>query len=417
MNTAPTSGPTTVAEVQLTRAEKEVLLRQMYSLAHWIELIRLIGYQTVPMDKARHAIIPLAEQFGKERMATASEMLVEVFTQDQEAFVRLKPHVRRMAFQILGPEPSPGIVVPPAVRTGPSSDSQSEAKGPQRVETRKAKKPAKATAVRAHDAVPPSAGNRDALMQQYRAAKEKHPNMLLLFRMGDFYELFDRDAETAHKLLGLTLTTRDRTLAMAGFPHHQLEVYLHKLLKEGQRVAICEPVEESLARGPIRREVTRVVTPGTMVENGKSHEGEARENEDNERVAGERAVRQPRAFVLKRFEAWLNEIGLAFVAIDEVQRTTPAVAAYVGVLDFIVLRGEEKLLVTVRPHLLAKHFKAISELQELFGREYKPTRMWPSEGADGWNWNDYAVDSPATEPAGDQECKPKRIRSRSNKAQ
>ena len=182
MNTAPTSGPTTVAEVQLTRAEKEVLLRQMYSLAHWIELIRLIGYQTVPMDKARHAIIPLAEQFGKERMATASEMLVEVFTQDQEAFVRLKPHVRRMAFQILGPEPSPGIVVPPAVRTGPSSDSQSEAKGPQRVETRKAKKPAKATAVRAHDAVPPSAGNRDALMQQYRAAKEKHPNMLLLFR-------------------------------------------------------------------------------------------------------------------------------------------------------------------------------------------------------------------------------------------
>ena len=76
-------------------------------------------------------------------------------------------------------------------------------------------------------------------MQQYRAAKEKHPDMLLLFRMGDFYELFDQDAETAHKLLGLTLTTRDRTVAMAGFPHHQLETYLHKLLKEGQRVAVC----------------------------------------------------------------------------------------------------------------------------------------------------------------------------------
>ena len=101
--------------------------------------------------------------------------------------------------------------------------------------------------------------------------------MLLLFRMGDFYELFDQDAETAHKLLGLTLTTRDRTLAMAGFPHHQLEVYLHKLLKEGQRVAICEPVEESLARGPIRREVTRVVTPGTMIEEGKSESAEESE--------------------------------------------------------------------------------------------------------------------------------------------
>jgi len=412
MNTAATSGPTAVAEMQLTRAEKEVLLRQMYTLAHWIELIRLIGYQTIPMDKARHAIVPLAERFGKDRMATACEVLVEIFTQDKDAFARLKPHVRRMAFQILGPEPSAGIVVPPTVKTEPSPVSQSEAKGPQRIETRKAKKPARATAVTVDDAVSPSPIKCDALMQQYRAAKEKHPNMLLLFRMGDFYELFDHDAETAHKLLGLTLTTRDRTLAMAGFPHHQLEVYLHKLLKEGQRVAICEPVEESLARGPIRREVTRVVTPGTMIESGKSHEAEAREDEGNDR-----AVRQPRAFVLKRFEAWLNETGLAFVAIDEVRRTTPAVAAYVGVLDFIVLRGDEKLLVTVRPHLLAKHVKAIRELQDLFGHEYKPTRLWPSEGADGWNWNDYAVDSPATESAGGQERKPKRNRSRLNKAQ
>src|SRR3954464_9229460 len=94
------------------------------------------------------------------------------------------------------------------------------------------------------------------------------------FRMGDFYELFGEDAETAHKLLGLTLTTRDRTITMAGFPHHQLEVYLHKLLHEGQRVAICEPVEESLARGPIRREVTRVVTPGTMIEESRFESAE-----------------------------------------------------------------------------------------------------------------------------------------------
>src|SRR5437870_7587495 len=87
------------------------------------------------------------------------------------------------------------------------------------------------------------------MMQQYRAAKDKHPGMLLLFRMGDFFEVFGDDTETAHKLLGLTLTTRDQTLTMAGFPHHQLEGYLHKLLKAGQRVAVCEPVEESLARG------------------------------------------------------------------------------------------------------------------------------------------------------------------------
>src|SRR2546425_6860746 len=104
--------------------------------------------------------------------------------------------------------------------------------------------------------------------------------------MGDFYELFGEDAETAHKLLGLTLTTRDRTLTMAGFPHHQLEVYLHKLLKEGQRVAICEPVEESLARGPIRREVTRVVTPGTIIEDGKSDAAQPEEKPE----AGARPV-------------------------------------------------------------------------------------------------------------------------------
>ena len=217
MNTTTTSEPTPVAEVPLSRAAKEALLRQMYSLAHWIALIRLIGYQSIPMDKARQAIKPLAEQYGKEPVASACEVLVEIFTQDKEAFARLKPHIRRMAFQILGPEPSPGTVTPTVACAAPASDQQTEAEQPRPVETRKAKKPAKAPAT-AEDAVPPSTGSRDALMQQYRAAKEKHPDMLLLFRMGDFYELFDQDAETAHKLLGLTLTTRDRTIAMAGFP-------------------------------------------------------------------------------------------------------------------------------------------------------------------------------------------------------
>ena len=391
MNTATTSEPTPAAEVPMNRAAKEELLRQMYSRAHWIELIRLIGYQAVPMEKAREAIKPLAEQYGKESMASACEVMVEIFTQDKEAFARLKPHVRRMAFQILGPEPSPGTVPPSVPCQAPTPEPQTEAKQPRRVETRKAKKPAKAQAT-AEDVNPPANGSREALMQQYRAAKEKHPDMLLLFRMGDFYELFDQDAEAAHKLLGLTLTTRDRTLVMAGFPHHQLEVYLHKLLKEGQRVAICEPVEDSLARGPIRREVTRVVTPATTVEDGKSESAEASEDTEEKRTGEERPVRQPRHFVLKQFEAWLNEAGLAFVAIEDVRRTTPAVAAYVGVLDFIVMRGDEKLLVNVRPRLQAKHIKAIRELQNLFGPEYKPMRMWPSEGPDGWNWHDYPVD-------------------------
>src|SRR5476651_100756 len=105
------------------------------------------------------------------------------------------------------------------------------------------------------------------MMQQYRDAKAKHPGMLLLFRMGDFYELFESDAEAAHKMLGLTLTSRDKEMPMAGFPHHQLEIYLHKLLQAGLRVAVCDQVEDAAqAKGLVKREVTRVVTPGTITE-------------------------------------------------------------------------------------------------------------------------------------------------------
>src|SRR5271165_5052512 len=105
------------------------------------------------------------------------------------------------------------------------------------------------------------------MMQQYREAKDRHPGMLLLFRMGDFYELFHEDAETAARVLGLTLTSRDKTVPMAGFPHHTLENHLHKLLHAGYRVAICDQVEDAaLAKGLVKREVTRVVTPGTVTE-------------------------------------------------------------------------------------------------------------------------------------------------------
>src|SRR4029079_6394149 len=100
------------------------------------------------------------------------------------------------------------------------------------------------------------------MMQQYRAAKALHPGMLLLFRMGDFFETFSEDAELVSRVLGLTLTSRDKAIPMAGFPHHQLESYLRKLLQAGHRVAICDQVEEaSQAKGLVRREVTRVVTP------------------------------------------------------------------------------------------------------------------------------------------------------------
>ncbi len=77
-------------------------------------------------------------------------------------------------------------------------------------------------------------------MQQYREAKERHPGILLLFRAGDFYELFYEDAEIASRVLGITLTRRDKQAPMAGFPHHALETHLRKLLRAKHRVAICD---------------------------------------------------------------------------------------------------------------------------------------------------------------------------------
>ena len=109
-------------------------------------------------------------------------------------------------------------------------------------------------------------------MQQYQQAKQMCGDALLFFRMGDFYELFYEDAKTAAKTVGLTLTSRDKgtnPIPMAGFPHHQLEGYLGKLIKLGFRVAICEQVEDpKKAKGLVKREVTRVVTPGTLTDDG-----------------------------------------------------------------------------------------------------------------------------------------------------
>lgn len=105
------------------------------------------------------------------------------------------------------------------------------------------------------------------MMQQYRTAKTQYPGMLVFFRNGDFYELFEDDAELGSRLLGITLTKRDKEIPMAGVPHQAIDRYLVKLLQLGHRVAICEQLEDSSsAKGLIRREVTRVVTPGTVVE-------------------------------------------------------------------------------------------------------------------------------------------------------
>jgi DNA mismatch repair protein MutS len=108
------------------------------------------------------------------------------------------------------------------------------------------------------------------MMQQYHDAKRACPDAVLLFRMGDFYELFHDDAKLAASVLGLALTSREKgagATAMAGFPHHQLDGYLGKLVKAGHRAAICDQVEDPRkAKGLVKREVTRIVTPGTLTD-------------------------------------------------------------------------------------------------------------------------------------------------------
>lgn len=168
------------------------------------------------------------------------------------------------------------------------------------------------------------------MMRQYREAKAQVPGALLLFRMGDFYELFFDDAEEAARLLGLTLTSRDKgenPIPMAGFPYHSIEMYLRRLMEAGRTVAICEQVENPKeAQGLVRREITRVVTPGTLTDESLLDPRRA-----NHLVAIA-AIRRPRAAQKTFGLAWVDlSRGTITVAdvpegalVEEISRLEPA---------------------------------------------------------------------------------------------
>ena len=116
-------------------------------------------------------------------------------------------------------------------------------------------------------------------MRQYHGIKQQVPNALLMFRLGDFYELFYDDAVTAARELEITLTARNKEkgqpIPMCGVPYHSAENYIARLIQKGYRVAICDQMEEAGAgKKLVRREVTRIVTPGTAMNAGvlRSHE-------------------------------------------------------------------------------------------------------------------------------------------------
>jgi len=108
-------------------------------------------------------------------------------------------------------------------------------------------------------------------MRQYLDVKDKHPDALVLFRLGDFYEMFFEDAVIGSRLLDLTLTTRDKgkedAVPMCGVPHHAARGYIAKLTELGHRVVMVEQVEDPrLAKGLVKREVARIITPGVVLD-------------------------------------------------------------------------------------------------------------------------------------------------------
>ncbi|NIP39247.1 MAG: DNA mismatch repair protein MutS, partial [Candidatus Dadabacteria bacterium] len=109
------------------------------------------------------------------------------------------------------------------------------------------------------------------MVRQYKKIKLEHPDAILFFRLGDFYEMFYDDAKTASKVLGITLTSRNKSEAnpipLCGVPFHSAEPYLAKLLEHGHKVAICEQVEDpKLAKGIVERKVVKILTPGVIVD-------------------------------------------------------------------------------------------------------------------------------------------------------
>src|SRR5207253_2870612 len=154
-----------------------------------------------------------------------------------------------------------------------------------------------------------SAGRATPVMEQYIEIKAANPDCLLFYRMGDFYELFFDDAEVASRALGIVLTKRGKHLGadipMCGVPIERADEYLHRLIAQGHRVAVCEQLEDPAeakkrgAKSVVKRDVVRLVTPGTLTEDTLL---DARRNNFLAAIARARASTETSAFAL----AWID---------------------------------------------------------------------------------------------------------------
>ena len=201
------------------------------------------------------------------------------------------------------------------------------------------------------------------LMKQYNQIKARHPQALLLFRVGDFYETFGEDAITASKILGIVLTQRKNGAAgaveLAGFPHHSLDTYLPKLVRAGQRVAICDQLEDpKMTKTIVKRGVTELVTPGV------SFNDQVLDTKKNNFVCS------------VHFEK--NQTGIAFLD--------------VSTGEFLVAQGTneycEKLIQGFEPTEIIYNKRKSKDFDELFGNSYYSFRL------EDWIYTkDYALES------------------------
>ncbi len=248
------------------------------------------------------------------------------------------------------------------------------------------------------------------MMRQYEEAKQACSGALLLFRMGDFYELFNDDAKTAAATLNLALTSRDKgenATPMAGFPHHQLDSYLGKLITAGLRVAVCEQVEDpKQAKGLVRREVTRIVSPGTVTDEAlldprESNYLAAVVTGSGSSPAAANGAALPADAGAKIGVAWVDLSTGRFVAAtflakdlaDQLARISPAECLIAEDAAPLPPSLDEKMMVTRRPDWAFSHKSARETLAKHFG----------TATLDGFGWeaSDVAGDDvPAIRAAG-----------------
>jgi DNA mismatch repair protein MutS len=202
-------------------------------------------------------------------------------------------------------------------------------------------------------------------MRQYRAFKEQYGDYLLLFRMGDFYEMFHDDAKTASRVLGLALTSRSKgptAVPLAGIPYHALDSYLARLVRAGLRVAICEQVEDpKTAKGLVKRDVVRLITPGTLTDEALLEQRESnflaaifmpdggRRTPSSETCAAE-AGRPQGAGNLQSLTTDNSPVGLAWVELSSGEFCTMLAPADHALDELVRIRPAEVIVAEGSPH-------------------------------------------------------------------